>query len=487
MKKDARRLPFFSLFLLVAACSGEGPASVGQTSEPIAGGADDDNGYPAVGFVMTAGTGSNVYDGALCSGALANVPGMPAALVGRVVITAAHCVQAARGAALADHRPIQMGFGVGARQSAAAVVPALAVIDHPIYQRMVDVHRGDYGDISYDVAVMILARKIDGVQPLTVQPYDDSLADRLLALGYGQNHHTAGGIRRHATRRLDFVGHSDADLPTKNDDGSADFLRTRARIGAADTGAVCAGDSGSPLIVEGTGVMVGAAGTHGGEDGCDLPEPEASRRARGGDGFADYVSLGQHIDWMANVLTACNQGSRYYPEVAQYTCGALIDGWDRNGGLPVLGFPTGSMYWQTNRDGSGRRYLYQWFQRNRLEYQPQNGAPYDFQFGLLGQEIHGLDFETFSGPRYGCEFISPDGGNQGRYVCGNFLEYWRSHGGMRILGAPISPSARFVDPAHGFDGEAMWFQRTRLENHGGLVLGGLLGCEASGFRTGCGG
>jgi hypothetical protein len=51
----------------------------------------------------------------------------------------------------------------------------------------------------------------------------------------------------------------------------------------------------------------------------------------------------------------------------------------------LLGAPISGQFMEGNGDGSGRRYLLQWFQNGRLEYHPElKGTRYEMELGLVG-------------------------------------------------------------------------------------------------------
>ncbi|MBO9325532.1 MAG: hypothetical protein J7463_09025, partial [Roseiflexus sp.] len=62
------------------------------------------------------------------------------------------------------------------------------------------------------------------------------------------------------------------------------------------------------------------------------------------------------------------------------------DFWSGNGGLPIFGYPLSPTDLMTSPD-DGKVYATQIFERNRLEYYPENPAPYRVQPGRLGAEV----------------------------------------------------------------------------------------------------
>jgi hypothetical protein len=80
-------------------------------------------------------------------------------------------------------------------------------------------------------------------------------------------------------------------------------------------------------------------------------------------------------------------GKYFFQEVGHTISGPLQTYWEKTGGLPVYGFPISEPFMEVN-PADGKTYLVQYFERNRLEYHPENtGTQYEVQLGLLGNQI----------------------------------------------------------------------------------------------------
>ena len=77
----------------------------------------------------------------------------------------------------------------------------------------------------------------------------------------------------------------------------------------------------------------------------------------------------------------------------------------------------------------------------------------------------------------------------GKHVGGQFLAYWKSHGGLAQQGYPISEEFQDISATDGKTYTVQYFERNRFEYHpefagtGNEVLMGLLGVEATKGRT----
>ncbi len=181
-----------------------------------------------------------------------------------------------------------------------------------------------------------------------------------------------------------------------------------------------------------------------------------------------------------------------FPETGFVTCGLFFQYWKVNGGLTQQGYPISGVFYERNAlppAGDGQLHVVQYSQRARFEYHPANQPPYNVLLGLLGTEQYTAKYKTAPDPdatyynsRDDCETFPQTGFK----ICGRFLEYWRSNGGLAQQGYPIS--AVFMEqnaPAPAGDGKVhrvQYFQRARFEQHAENqrpydVLLGLLGTE----------
>lgn len=152
--------------------------------------------------------------------------------------------------------------------------------------------------------------------------------------------------------------------------------------------------------------------------------------------------------------------------------------WEENGGLATFGFPSSEEFTETD-PATGQDYQVQYFERQRLEYHPENaGTPYEILLGLLGSaeaQKRGLTTTTPFAPvkaapdKTNCTYFA----EVGHSLCGKFWEYWRAHGvelvsregitrsSLALFGFPISEP--FTDPDSGF--VTQYFERARFEYH----------------------
>jgi len=162
--------------------------------------------------------------------------------------------------------------------------------------------------------------------------------------------------------------------------------------------------------------------------------------------------------------------------------------WERNGGLPVFGYPIGPAI--PEETPAGVRTV-QHFERNRLEAHPEAPEPYLIQLGRLGAERLaqlGRLPEPAAGPVATCRFFAQTGHN----ICGALLAGWQSRGldlgdrgisdreSLALLGIPLTEAAVETNAA-GDQVLTQWFERARLEIHEAetqtFLLQGLLGAE----------
>lgn len=182
-----------------------------------------------------------------------------------------------------------------------------------------------------------------------------------------------------------------------------------------------------------------------------------------------------------------------FPETGFQVCGKFLQYWQSHGGLAQQGYPISNVFLETNAPppaGDGLQHKVQYFQRARFEEHTENAYPNDVLLGLLGTEQFTAKYTAPSKEtaQAGCQYFSETGFN----LCGGFLEYWQTHGGLAQQGFPIS--GVFVEknaapPAgDGQDHLVQYFQRARFEQHTELTnvtnntLLGLLGSEQFGKK-----
>lgn len=183
------------------------------------------------------------------------------------------------------------------------------------------------------------------------------------------------------------------------------------------------------------------------------------------------------------------EGCEYFDSTGHNLCEPFEAYWNTNGGLEVFGYPVTEAVEETNAD-LGVDLLTQYFERERLEYHPENeGTEYEILLGRLGADLlerQGVNWFEF--PK-----DDPDDANYfdetGFAVPPEFAEYWSSHGldlgdegisyreSLALFGYPISPLQTETNMA-GDTVPTQWFERARFELHDdGVVLLGLLGSE----------
>jgi hypothetical protein len=170
------------------------------------------------------------------------------------------------------------------------------------------------------------------------------------------------------------------------------------------------------------------------------------------------------------------QDQRCFPETNQCIGGVIRQYWERNGGLPVFGFPITALAVETNADGfTGPT---QWFERDRLE--DHGGTVMAGRLGAQKLAAEGRPWEGLpkvSSAGQDCLFFAVTGHS----LCPPFRAYWERNGGLARFGYPISEPGVERNAA-GFSGTTQWFERRRMEAHPENrppfnILLGLLGSE----------
>ena len=209
--------------------------------------------------------------------------------------------------------------------------------------------------------------------------------------------------------------------------------------------------------------------------------------------------------FLVPILPAHAQDERCFAETGHCISGRFRTYWEENGGLLVFGFPITAPANETNRD-TKRRYLTQWFERNRFELHSENPAPYDVLLGRLGDDGLRKQDRTWQeeprekGAQAGCHWFAQTGHNICDQAAGSgFKTYWEAHGleldgmpgktedeSVALFGYPLTTPQVEVNENNDIV-YTQWFERARFEYHPHSpdefkVLLGLLGNELRGAK-----
>ncbi len=190
-----------------------------------------------------------------------------------------------------------------------------------------------------------------------------------------------------------------------------------------------------------------------------LPNTRTFRQGHTATALADgrVLIAGGGIDPIAEVYVDNGAGAQCFPETGRCLNGRFLAYWLAHGGLAVNGYPLTGEFTETLEDG--KPYLVQYFERVRLEYHPENAAPYDVLLGQFGRQIHPADPAVEPKPQ---DTFFPQTGHNLRN--GLFRDYWQEHGGLEQFGYPITEvfRERLED---GQEYEVQYFERARFEFH----------------------
>jgi hypothetical protein len=145
--------------------------------------------------------------------------------------------------------------------------------------------------------------------------------------------------------------------------------------------------------------------------------------------------------------------SQYFPQTGYTVRGDFLRFFNAHGGLEIFGYPLTGEFVEGGR-------LVQYFSRARMEARPENADPYRVTLGPLASEL------GYGEPPIPPASIPPANDPDRRYFreTGHttgyaFLGYFDAHGGLDILGFPITEfkleNGRIVQ----------YFQRARMEWH----------------------
>jgi hypothetical protein len=152
-----------------------------------------------------------------------------------------------------------------------------------------------------------------------------------------------------------------------------------------------------------------------------------------------------------------------FTETGHCIQGRFLAYWRFWGGLPRFGYPLTDEYTATLEDGNA--YTVQYFERDRLEYHPENQPPYDILLGQLGRHVHPADppvdqlYATGNEPiGYSPAYFTATGHN----LRGAFRVYYDAHGGLMQFGLPITEEFKET-LEDGNTYTVQYFERARFE------------------------
>lgn len=172
--------------------------------------------------------------------------------------------------------------------------------------------------------------------------------------------------------------------------------------------------------------------------------------------------------------TLAQPRERCFEGVSECLADPLLTYWERHGGLSAFGYPVRGVRLETVE---GRTLKVQWFERDRLEIQP-DGTVTAGRLGARWLELQGRPWPTFPVVPWaepGCAYFA----TTNHQICEPFLRYWKTHGGLESFGYPITE--RITEQIEGQTYAVQYFERRRMEYHPELagtryaLLLGLLG------------
>lgn len=181
-------------------------------------------------------------------------------------------------------------------------------------------------------------------------------------------------------------------------------------------------------------------------------------------------------EWIAVAPFADTADHRFFPETQHSLNWGFKTFWQNNGGLAQFGFPVEEEHIELLPNDTMPRAV-QRFERARFEYHPEfRGTPYEVELGRVGAErLNGPPdiFKPEPDASPGLADLPVLYFPQTRHNIDLFAYFWQEHGGVTLLGYPLSEAygglgdyyGRGVgsDLPPGQYRTVQWFERGRIE------------------------
>jgi pimeloyl-ACP methyl ester carboxylesterase len=158
-------------------------------------------------------------------------------------------------------------------------------------------------------------------------------------------------------------------------------------------------------------------------------------------------------------------GSQSFPETGKTLRGIFLDYWKAHGGLVQQGYPISEAMGEISAL-DGKAYTVQYFERAVFEYHPEERPDYNVLLSQLGTFQYR---QKYPGGAPGQQANNSPGSQlfaeTGKQVGGQFLDYWRTHGGLAQQGYPISEEFTEVSDLDGKNYTVQYFERAVFEMH----------------------
>ncbi len=185
-------------------------------------------------------------------------------------------------------------------------------------------------------------------------------------------------------------------------------------------------------------------------------------------------------------LAQSQAASLQFPQTGQAVQGPFRRFWERNGGLPIFGYPISDELDEPSDAGGSQTLKVQYFERAKFEHHPELPAGQDVLLTLLGRmAVAGREAETpfqpiAAPPQSAAVRFFPETSHSLHF---GFKDYWEKKGGLAVYGFPLSEEFSEVNRDDGKTYTVQYFERARFEFHpelppGSQVLLGLLGKQA---------
>ncbi len=159
-----------------------------------------------------------------------------------------------------------------------------------------------------------------------------------------------------------------------------------------------------------------------------------------------------------------------FPETGHQVCGDFLTYWQGHGGLVQQGYPVSDLFTEQSTT-DGKTYQVQYFERAVFELHLEISGPDKVLLSQIGRDTLRTRYPTGLPANAGGDLAPTLTGNcqqfaeTGQSLCGTFLTYWETNGGLAQQGYPLTGVFNEKSTLDNTIYQVQYFERAVFEYH----------------------